>query len=293
MGIYRPVRIALWTDEKIVEQFSPEDKYFWLYLLTNPHTNQLGIYNFVNRTAAFELGYSVEAVSVLLDRFESKYRIILHSRETTEIAILNYLLHSITSGGKPLEDCIKKDMKSVKDKSLIDNVFVSIIDKDISPTIKNIINNYFGIVNDKENNKQDIKTKAQTQTEGCGQYVGNTEKYDSANSKLPNIFKDVIDYLNDKAKTKYRYNTPVTQKFIRARQNEGFTLQDFYDVIDVKCSQWLDDAKMSAYLRPETLFGTKFESYLNESGAKQPSSNSASPSPDSDYDENGVRIRSC
>lgn len=81
----------------------------------------------------------------------------------------------------------------------------------------------------------------------------------------PKIYKDVIDYLNKKANTKYRHTTPATQRHIKARQNEGFTLQDFYAVIDVKCSQWLNDKNMSKYLRPETLFNSeKFESYLNE-----------------------------
>ena len=55
-----------------------------------------------------------------------------------------------------------------------------------------------------------------------------------------------------------------TKKFINARINEGYKETDFYKVIDVKCSKWLNDPKMNEYLRPETLFGTKFESYLNE-----------------------------
>ena len=101
----------------------------------------------------------------------------------------------------------------------------------------------------------------------------NNNAMSSNKVELPNIYKDVIDYLNKKANIKYRHTTPATQRHIKARQNESFTLQDFYAVIDVKCSQWLNDKNMSKYLRPETLFGTKFESYLNESqvaNAKSP-----------------------
>lgn len=75
---------------------------------------------------------------------------------------------------------------------------------------------------------------------------------------------DVISYLNEKAKTNFRNGIKKTVSLIDARRKEGFTLEDFKTVIDKKTSQWLKDKKMSAFLRPETLFGTKFESYLNE-----------------------------
>ena len=58
--------------------------------------------------------------------------------------------------------------------------------------------------------------------------------------------------------------TPKTIREIKARLNEGFKLEDFKIVIDNKCSEWLNDKKMNQYLRPDTLFGTKFESYLNQ-----------------------------
>lgn len=75
---------------------------------------------------------------------------------------------------------------------------------------------------------------------------------------------DVISYLNSKAGTNYRQHIKKTIGLIQARINEGFTLDDFKTVIDKKVLLWKNDTKMQAYLRPETLFGTKFESYLNE-----------------------------
>ena len=78
------------------------------------------------------------------------------------------------------------------------------------------------------------------------------------------IIKNIINYLNNKCNTRYRYTTRATQDKIKARLNEGFTEDDFYTVIDVKNAEWGNDARMSQYLRPETLFGTKFESYLNQ-----------------------------
>lgn len=78
------------------------------------------------------------------------------------------------------------------------------------------------------------------------------------------IYSRVIDYLNKKANTNYRSTTRKTQQTIKARFKEGFKEEEFYTVIDKKASEWLNDEKMCKFLRPETLFGTKFESYLNQ-----------------------------
>ena len=90
-----------------------------------------------------------------------------------------------------------------------------------------------------------------------------SEKSDN-NTTLSDDIKDIIDYLNLKNDSNYRPNTTKTRTLIKSRLKEGFTVDDFKTVIDKKVSQWKSDTKMSAYLRPETLFGTKFEGYLNE-----------------------------
>ena len=76
-------------------------------------------------------------------------------------------------------------------------------------------------------------------------------------------FSEIVDYLNEKAGTRYKANPTSTREHINARFEEGFTLQDFKTVIDNMTVAWKDDDKMSPYLRPQTLFCTKFESYLN------------------------------
>ena len=82
------------------------------------------------------------------------------------------------------------------------------------------------------------------------------------------ICKNVIDYLNMVCSTNYRNSTPKTRKQIKARVGEGFTENDFYTVIDKKSKEWLG-TDMEKYLRPETLFGTKFEGYLNQRSSPQ------------------------
>ena len=75
--------------------------------------------------------------------------------------------------------------------------------------------------------------------------------------------KQIVNYLNVKANKSYKANTDDTVKHIRARLSDGFTYDDFVKVIDYKVEQWGKDQKMKEYIRPATLFGTKFESYLN------------------------------
>lgn len=84
------------------------------------------------------------------------------------------------------------------------------------------------------------------------------------NNKINNIvLNEIIDYLNDKTGKHFKY-TDTNKKHIKARLNEGFTVEDIKTVIDKKVKEWLNNDKMNKYLRPETLFGTKFESYFNE-----------------------------
>lgn len=78
------------------------------------------------------------------------------------------------------------------------------------------------------------------------------------------IINDIINYMNNVLNTNYKSTTDSTKRFIRARLNEGFTLEQFKKVIDKKYNEWGQDKTMAKFLRPETLFGTKFESYLNQ-----------------------------
>ncbi len=77
-------------------------------------------------------------------------------------------------------------------------------------------------------------------------------------------YKEIVDYLNLKTSKSYKHSTSKTKSLIKARWNEGFRVDDFKKVIDNKCFEWIGNPGMAKYLRPETLFGTKFEGYLNE-----------------------------
>jgi uncharacterized phage protein (TIGR02220 family) len=77
------------------------------------------------------------------------------------------------------------------------------------------------------------------------------------------VYETIIDYLNQSTGKNYKHKSTINRKFITSRLNDGFTVDDFKKVIEVKSINWLG-GKMEQFLRPETLFSNKFESYLNE-----------------------------
>lgn len=134
---------------------------------------------------------------------------------------------------------------------------------------KEILNRYLRIVNDpiKENFNTPIKEKFKDNNTDFNTTSNTTLNKKDNVTNVPSLpFSEIVKYLNEKAGTKYKASSKKTQNLIKARFNEGFTLDDFKTVIDKKTAEWLTDQKMNQYLRPETLFGTKFESYLNQKG---------------------------
>ena len=93
----------------------------------------------------------------------------------------------------------------------------------------------------------------------------------SASETIPYV--EIIDYLNSKCSKCYKHTNRIAREKIRARWNEGFRLEDFKLVIDIKASEWVNDTEMNKYLRPDTLFGSKFEIYLNSVAPKQKTNN--------------------
>ena len=87
-------------------------------------------------------------------------------------------------------------------------------------------------------------------------------KTENNNNKL-SICKEVISYLNLKAKKNFKVNTASHQKFIKARLKEGYVLDDFKKVVDVMVAKW-KGTEYEQYLQPQTLFGNKMDNYLNQ-----------------------------
>lgn len=135
MAKYRHVYTSFWEDAKVMEKFTPEDKFFYLYLLTNPHTRQIGVYKLPLKLMTFELGYSYESVKSLLNRFISHHSLIEHNEETSEIAIKNWGKYNLVNSGKPIMDLINKELELIEDISLLEYVEQSINNSSIRKLI--------------------------------------------------------------------------------------------------------------------------------------------------------------
>ncbi|MFP5111585.1 DnaD domain protein [Bacillaceae bacterium C204] len=131
MAKYRMVRTDFWKNPIVSEEMTPEDKYFYLYLLTNPHTTQIGIYKITKKQMAFDLGYSIESVHSLMERFIVHHKVIRYNPETRELALKNWGKYNLHKGGKPVMDCIFSELKDVEDLSLIQYVLESIQKQEI------------------------------------------------------------------------------------------------------------------------------------------------------------------
>ena len=138
---------------------------------------------------------------------------------------------------KPLVDFLNNNREIINDDLVLNNIKLSKF-----VTLSNVTNRY--------NETQSNATEEE-------------KEEDIEIDKYINIYSSIISYLNEKAHTKYRHSSSKTKTLIKARLNEGFTEDDFKKVIDNKTSEWIH-TDMEKYLRPETLFGTKFESYLNQ-----------------------------
>ena len=100
MATYRQVYGDFWNDSKVVNKFTPEDRYFFLYLLTNSHTNICGCYEISYRQMAWETGYNEETIKKLMKRMEFELDVIRYSDKTNEVLILKWHKYNWNSSPK-------------------------------------------------------------------------------------------------------------------------------------------------------------------------------------------------
>ena len=165
---------------------------------------------------------------------------------------------------------------------------VNIIKHSLIPIKQSLINN---IDNNIDNSKLDKSNLEDNVEKDNLDIAVNIDKYaeviiEKTNDKLlKENTKCIIDYLNESIGTNYRYDTKGTINLIKARFKEGYKLDDFYDVIDKKVKEWYN-TEMQQYLRPSTLFGNKFEGYLNQTYFKGKAKSSYSSKPNFDNTSN-------
>ena len=235
--------MSFWTDEKVLDEFTPEDKYFYVYLFTNPQTNLCGCYELGWTTTTGQLGYSKDTVLRLLDRFENVHKVIRYSKSTKEVLLLNWWKYNWTKSAK--------------------------LDKPLLEQIKNVKSSSFKmyLMELYDNRKEDEDTVCIPYEYPMDTTVTVT---DTITENYSDSIKEIIDYINIVTNSNYKYSNKSNTSKIKARLDEGHTVEEFKTVIDKKWNDWKDDPKMVKFVRPETLFASShFESYLNEKVASE------------------------
>lgn len=265
MALYRNIHLSFWQDTKVTDDFTPEDRYFYLYLLTNPHTNLCGCYEISIKQMANEMGYDVKKVIKLIERFSSIHNLIRYSKTGRELLIFHWSKYNWTSSEK-FRKPLLQEIQNVKTEGFREYLL----------KLFNGENSKYGIDTVYRKEKYRINTDCMdttdtvTDTDTITDTVSDSEA-DTDKSKLKEI-KEIIQYLNDRCGTRYRYQTKGTQEHINARLKEGYTVDDFKMVIDKKFEEW-HGTDMEKFLRPETLFAGKFESYLNQKSTRNHKTN--------------------
>src|SRR5699024_11075534 len=173
-----------------------------------------------------------------------------------------YDVHKITISNwlKNLEDkgYIRTELKYVYGTKHVSKRLIYINDTPISQIAKGYKSNDYDPIN--QNTKEELSTTSNNNTRDIYTKSGNP-------TRTP--YKEIIEYLNEKTGRKYKHTAKLNRRVIKARMNEGYTIEDFKTVIDKKTAKWIKDKKMEEFIRQETLFGNKFDRYLNESNVAQ------------------------
>ena len=152
----------------------------------------------------------------------------------------------------------KKELKDVgllkevrQGNNLPNRIYISAVDGTVNSTVSELEILQSGTVNSTVSELEILQTNKT-----------NNNEIDNNNNKLL-ICKEVISYLNLKAKKNFKVDTASHQKFIKARLKEGYVLEDFKKVVDIMVAKW-EGTEYEQYLQPQTLFGNKMDNYLNQ-----------------------------
>ena len=261
MAIYRSVQMSFWTDTKVVDEFTPEDKYFYLYLFTNPHTNLCGCYEISITQMSTELGYSKDTIGRLIERFEKIHKVALYQASTKEILLINWHKYNWNVSPK-LDKPLYSNIEKIKCNEFHDYL-ASVYNQ--RATIEENIPYRYGI----EKKEYPMDTTITNTIPITNSISNNNSITNNKDDEINEICSNVINRLNELTGSNFRSNTKNTVGLIKGRLNEGFTEKDLIMVVEKMCYLWSNPKKgekdMREYLQPSTLFRpTNFENYYNK-----------------------------
>ena len=240
MAVYRNINLSFWTNLKVIMNMNHKEKLFFIYLLTNNCTTQIGIYEITKKQIGFELDLSINAVTRLLKKFEEEFNVIKYNEKTHEIAIKNWGKYNCNKGGKPMIDCINKELKMVKELELLKFVSEKIERKERKElfdnaynekTLKKLPNDTYtdtskfkltiGTQREKEEEKQKEKNVigkyAKLYTENIGVINGVVSQWliEIADTIDIDLFKRAIEIATDKGKCNKGYVQGIINQWLK------------------------------------------------------------------------------
>lgn len=194
MATYRQVYTSFWQDPFVIT-LTPEEKYFYLYLITNTKTTICGIYELSMKIAEIETGYNRETVEKLLNKFEHDYQKVVYSSKTNEICIVNWFKYNVNKSPK-VKLAIESSFNKVKNKDLIRYLYG--IDTVSFATV-------YVTVSDSDNelslNKEEEIKKEVIHEDIFKQYVNGNESLHESLKDFEKMRKSIKKPMTDRAKT--------------------------------------------------------------------------------------------
>ena len=221
MAKFRQIQTNFWSNTYIQEEMTAEDKYFYLYLMTNEFTTQIGIYPITKKQMAFDLGYSMESVQALLQRFETYHKLIKYDTETREIILLKWAENNLNIGGKPVQDLIKKEISQVKNKEFLFLMFENCPENSLKNFIASLLQE-----NKKDNNINNSYESLDASLNDTGE-INNKEEIINNNNNINNL-KDIIEIQEQKEKVVINSNGALQQEI---KMLLGIRKIKVYDII--------------------------------------------------------------
>lgn len=245
MAVYRQVQTNYWHDSFVME-LTPEERYFYIYLLTNSETTQSGIFEIHKRMMEMDLGYNRETIDKLIKRFED-YRKIIYCEETREIMIINWMKYNFINSRNTIL-CINKELKEVKNEEFLSNLYKICLSKgyDVETIFQGIVLNreenqdlsrgFEGACKDlgEEEEKEEPKEEIQKESSSKQKAIDNNKENESNNKSKQEKPNKILA----------EFNKNIRQATIRDTEKLLFWLKEFEE--DVIIQAILQSVKYNA-----------------------------------------------
>lgn len=251
MALFRVVPVEFWKDPLVLEEMNLEEKIFYLYMFSNPNSTQIGIYKIVKGQIAFDTGMSLETINNLMDKFENEYDLIKYNHKTREIAIKNWGEFNLNRVGKPMLDCINKELEKVEDKNLLEVIIDSVKKEEIKILFKSHMSSDELLEISEATSTTTPSTTSRTTPRGTSSITssGQQEQKQEHKQKQKQEHKHIHTYLDINSNNEQQNKSKSSSKYVSKNlgKNESISYGEYkklyeanVDSVNEISAQWLN-----------------------------------------------------